>query len=71
MQQLQEQGTDPTDQHARKIPMDAPADAVWAEQARVALGVFQIQLPQGQAREAHHLGFDAAANRFHGYLIAR
>ncbi|MCY1420576.1 hypothetical protein D9M71_362030 [compost metagenome] len=71
VQQLQEQGTDAADQHAGEVAMHAPADAARAEQPRVTLGVFQVKLSQGQAGQAHHLGFDTAANRFHGYLVCK
>ncbi|MNF95449.1 hypothetical protein D3C84_782060 [compost metagenome] len=68
MQQLQKQGTDTAHQHAREVAVYTPTDALWAEQTGIALGCFQIKLTQGQAGEAHHLSFDTAANRFHGYL---
>jgi hypothetical protein len=46
VQSLQHQGADTADQHAAEVAMDLPADRVGAEQAGVALGVFQVQLAQ-------------------------
>ena len=51
--------------------MYPPADAVWAEQAGVALGRLQVELAEGQPSEAHDLGFDAATKGFHGDLLCR
>lgn len=65
VQGLHQQGADATDQHAAEIAMHLPADGVRAEQARVALGVVQVELTQRQATQAHHLGFDTTANEFH------
>ncbi len=68
VQRLQQQGTDAADQHAREVAVYLPADAVRAEQAGIALGVFQIELAKSEAGEAHELGFDTAAEGFHGGL---
>lgn len=61
VQHLQQQGADTADEHAGEIPVHLPADAARTEQPGVALGLFEVELAQGQAREAQQLCFDTAA----------
>ena len=69
MQGLQHQGADAADQHAGEITVYLPADGVGAEQAGVALGVFEVELAERKAGQTHDLAFDGAADKFHGVSV--
>ncbi len=71
MQRLQHQGADAADQHAGEITVYLPAHRLRTKQTGIALGVFQVQLAEGEAGEADDLSFDAGTNEFHVGLVHR
>ncbi len=71
MQRLQHQRADAADQHAGEVAMHLPAHRLRAKQTRIAFGVLQVQLTEGQAGEADDLGFDAGTDEFHVGLMQR
>src|SRR3990167_61973 len=68
MQSLQEQGADSADQHAGEVAMHLPTHRVGAEQTGVVLGLFEVDLPQGDSTKTKDLAFDTAAKKFHGMV---